>query len=118
LSPGLNESRRAYSLTQLYDNWVLAAGGFGPVSPPAPVDIKRRASSELFDPGLMQFDLGDTLLTPRARHRATRLLDGRVLITGGTTDITSGTCPTTTFICRDNAIDSAELYNSTPPPPP
>jgi hypothetical protein len=105
-SGSMHESRRAHTLTLLYDDWALAVGGFGPTSP---VDIPRRASSELFDPGLNQFDLGASLATPRARHRATLLQDGRVLITGGTIDTGA------TFPARDTAINSAEFYNSGPP---
>jgi hypothetical protein len=104
---GLNQSRRGHSLTLLYDGWALAVGGFGPY---VPVDITRRASSELFDAGFSRFDLGDSLAIPRARHRATLLPDGRVLITVGTVDIT----PPNDFVHRDSAIGSAEFYNSAP----
>ena len=51
-----------------------------------------------------------------ARKALPLLSNGQViLITGGTTDITSGSCPATSFICRDNAINSAEFYNAPPP---
>ena len=103
----MNESRRAHSLTLIHDGWAIAIGGFGPSTP---TNIPRRASSELFDPANDQFDLGDSLGTARARHRATRLLDGRILITGGTIDTGAG------FPARDTAINSAEFYNAAPGP--
>jgi hypothetical protein len=68
-------------------------------------------SSEVFDPSSTGFDLGASMSTARARHRATRLLDGRVLITGGTIQTGTGSTP----VERDTAIGSAEFYNSGPP---
>jgi hypothetical protein len=75
----------------LADGWVLAAGGTdGP---------NALATSQLFDPTLNLFEIGAPMATPRSGHAATRLPDGRVLVTGGR-DALPGV-----------VLKSAELYN-------
>ena len=103
----LGDARRSFPMTRLFDDWVLAAGGLGVDPNP------RLSSSSLFEPGFNAFATGASLSTARARHKATRLLDGRVLITGGTIQVGTGL----TQVDRDTAIGSAEFYNGPPPMP-
>jgi len=44
------------------------------------------SSAELFDPVSATFFITDSMVKKRSGHRATLLLDGRVLITGGSDD--------------------------------
>jgi Galactose oxidase, central domain len=89
----LIQARREFSMTELTDAWVLAVGGIDSSG-------NRLATSELFEPGMGAdlFATGASLTNPRSGHTATRLLDGRVLILGGT-----GSAGT--------AINSAEFYD-------
>jgi Galactose oxidase, central domain len=89
----LLQARREFSMTKLTDSWVLAVGGIDSSG-------NRLLSSELFEPGpgLDLFATGVSMTNARSGHTATRLQDGRVLVTGGTG--ASGA-----------AINSAELYN-------
>jgi len=86
--------RREFSMTKLTDSWVLAVGGIDSSG-------NRLSNSELFEPG-PGFDLfattGVSMTNARSGHTATRLRDGRVLVTGGTG-------------ASNTAINSAELYN-------
>jgi hypothetical protein len=95
-APGgaLNQVRREFSMTKLTDSWVLAVGGIDSSG-------ARIATSEMFEPnppGADNFMTGASLTNARSGHTATRLLDGRVLVLGGT----GSTGP---------AIKSAEFYN-------
>jgi N-acetylneuraminic acid mutarotase len=54
------------------------------------------ASVEIFDSSIGTFSAGGSMTTPRERHQAAVLSDGRVLLVGGEDD--------------SGAIDSAELY--------
>ena len=56
-------------------------------------------TSELFDPAADIFATGATMASPRSGHAATRLPDGRVLVTGGRNAL-PGT-----------VLNSAEFYN-------
>ncbi|MEP7205791.1 MAG: kelch repeat-containing protein [Casimicrobiaceae bacterium] len=102
----MSQARRSFALVRLFDDSWLASGGFG-------TSAARVTPAESLDPDLLVFDAAGDMLTARARHRATRLLDGRVLITGGTIDdsvVPGGSA--------DTAIGNAELYLGPPPPPP
>ena len=44
------------------------------------------SSAELFDPASATFFITGSMVKKRSGHRATLLLDGRVLITGGSDD--------------------------------
>jgi hypothetical protein len=92
----LVQGRREFSMTKLTDSWILAIGGIDSSG-------NRLLSSELFEPG-PGFDLfvtGVSMTNARSGHTATRLQDGRVLVTGGTG-------------AGGAAINSAELYNGPP----
>jgi hypothetical protein len=65
----------------LADGRVLVAGGNS-----SAVAEKPLASAEIFDPKTGTFSATGSMNTPRDGLDATRLLDGRVLISGGATD--------------------------------
>jgi hypothetical protein len=73
----------------LNDGSILVAGG----------DILGTPTSAIIQisPDLMTVTIPRALLTARSGHTATRLLDGRVLITGGIDD-------------HGNALATAEIY--------
>jgi len=68
------------TVTALADGAWLIAGGFtGPLE-----SGTETAEVEIFDPAVSPFFFaGNSLLQPRSGHRAARLSDGRVLVTGG-----------------------------------
>jgi hypothetical protein len=75
----LQQARRDFTLTELADGRLLAVGGAGNTS--------TLATSELYRPDA--FTLGASMVPPpsdpsRAGHTATLLVDGQVLVTGGT----------------------------------
>lgn len=93
--------RWAHTATRLPDGRVLIVGGFsGPQIEPHP-------TAELFDPKTGEFrkTRGGDLTVPRARHTATLLSDGRVLILGGISrwELDFDTCSA--------CLDSAEVYD-------
>ncbi len=74
--------RTSQTLTLLPDGRVLVTGGYGAcctteASPPV------LASAETYDPTTGIFSATGPMMSARAGHAATRLSDGRVLITGG-----------------------------------
>lgn len=82
--------------TSLADGRILFAGGV-----PGMWNFPGiAASAELYDPATGKFSPTGSMATPRNLHTATLLLDGRVLITGGSD----------TF---QHAVASAELYDPT-----
>jgi hypothetical protein len=83
--------------TRLADGRVLFAGG-----DPATWDFGGRyiATAELYDPSTGVFIATGTLATARNMHTATLLLDGRVLIAGGSDTVA-------------HSIDSAEIFDPT-----
>jgi hypothetical protein len=93
--PALNVARSGHTATMLKNGSVLAVGGqtslrlgFSDVT----------ATAEIYDPASFQWNPTGSLNTARTLHTATRLPDGKVLITGG---ITTGGA----------ALESAELYD-------
>lgn len=86
------------SATLLRDGRVLVVGG-GITCEPTCTPV---AYAELYDPSTGKFTPTGSMVTPRQSHTATLLLDGRVLITGGTSGCTAD-------VCQDAA--SAELYD-------
>jgi hypothetical protein len=88
--------------TRLNDGSVLVAGGIDR-TPQSWGDPERYLSStERFVPFSRTWELGGSLRTPRGYHVATRLQDGRVLVTGGQTRGADG---------KPELLASAELYD-------
>jgi hypothetical protein len=89
------------------DGTVLVAGGRS-----CGRGAASRATAELFAPESGGFVATGSLITARDGHRATRLVDGTVLITGGTTH--SYTCSGSGYVwtCSVNTLvlSSAELF--------
>ena len=77
----LNLPRTQGTLTLLQDGRVLAVGGGVEGGP----DWNSTASAELFDPKRGVWTLTAHLSVARARHTATLLADGEVLVAGGAT---------------------------------
>jgi hypothetical protein len=78
---------------------VLVAGGQRGWTPSAGDDTL--ASAELYDPATGTWTATGSMTTPRGDHTATLLSDGRVLVAGGTNDLTTNL----------NQGASAELYD-------
>jgi Galactose oxidase, central domain len=98
--------------TLLGNGKVLVAGGFGPgifcgfCGP----TLVSTANSFLFNGATASFTKTGGMSQPRARHTATLLIGGEVLITGGTltmVEFCRSGCPVT----RGGPLASAELYN-------
>jgi hypothetical protein len=90
----MSSPRANHTATLLNDGTVLVAGGFSFF--PAPGG--SFATAEIFDSATNMFTLTGPMGTPRSLHTATRLNDGRVLITGGGSNGNPG------------FVKSAELY--------
>jgi len=91
-------ARTGHSATLLNDGTVLIAGGQDEETQTLTNKV------ELYDPASGEFiPLQNGLKKPRARHTATLLEDGSVLITGGVTSFAEGIFENT---------DSAEIYDS------
>lgn len=88
----LPEPRANHVATLLADGRVLVTGG-GPTSiiglPSGPGTV---ASAVLYDPAQNAWSPTGAMKTPRAAHQALRLADGRVVVVGGGTDQSAGTC--------------------------
>lgn len=96
----LAQARHHHSQTLLADGRVLVAGGFETTSTSCAGDASGTATdtAELYDPAAGTWSAAATLATPRQLHTATRLSDGRVLVTGGST--------------VTDPIASAEIYDA------
>ena len=90
--------RYLHTATLLTDGRVLIAGGNGQLSD----FFKTQPSAELYDPRTGVFTATGNMITPRTRHTATLLPDGRVLIVGGVRTNSSEGAQT---------LSSAELYD-------
>ncbi len=76
--------RPDHSATLLADGRVLVAGGGVPwICTMVTCQSAALASTELYVPSTRMFVPGPPMNVKRATHTATRLLNGRVLITGG-----------------------------------
>ena len=93
LAPKL-PSRFSSTATLLNTGDILIAGGTTDYVVPSPTT----ATAELFNPGSLTFSYTGTLRTARAKHTATLLPDGKVLIVGG-------------YDANVNSLASAELYD-------
>jgi hypothetical protein len=80
LTPVLTSERAGHTATLLNDGKVLITGGFSAATIPAPA----LNTAELYDPAANTFTaLTSRMQSARTTHAATRLADGRVLLTGG-----------------------------------
>lgn len=75
----LSVPRESHTATLLTDGRVLIVGGHAGRRQ----EMEVYASAELFSPRTGQFEPAGTLITPRHKHDAIRLADGRVLVIGG-----------------------------------
>ena len=91
--PDMTTPRAFHQAIRLADGKVLITGGEN-------ASDTAVASAELYDPATGSFTAttDPDMTTPRASHQATRLADGKVLITGG-------------FNASDTPVASAELYD-------
>jgi hypothetical protein len=78
----LLQARGGHTATLLDDATVLVAGGFGDLWQKDCGNIL--ATSERFDPVRRTWSAAQPMASVRYSHEATRLIDGSVLITGGT----------------------------------
>jgi hypothetical protein len=97
----MNNERFFHSATLLADGRVLVAGGG--------VDVNgtwiTRTSVDIFDPKTLQWTKAKPMHGARRAHTATRLLDGRVLVAGGTNGGAANGDE------AGNQLDSAEIYD-------
>lgn len=99
----MQTARGRHTETLLTNGKVLMAGGS--TRGPDKLCVEGITSAELYDPSAKSFTKTGSLAALRYAHTATRLLDGKVLVTGG---FGSG------FDCSDLGEapqSSAELYN-------
>lgn len=94
----LNLPRTQGTLTLLGDGRVLAAGGGIEGTP----GWTSTASAEIFDPRTGAWSIAAPMSVQRARHTATVLRDGEVLVTGGATTYHGET---------GSVTDTVEIYN-------
>lgn len=78
----LTVARMAHAAATLLDGRVLITGGYDSTAPGTAFDPVFK-STEVYDPGASQFTPAADMTVPRRNHVATRLNDGRILITGG-----------------------------------
>ena len=95
--------RDGHTATLLTDGTVLITGG----ESEAGCAVLSLGSAELYDPAKRGFASAGTMIVRREFHTATRLQDGRVLLTGGLTfDGGSDSCGPASVV----PLASAELY--------
>jgi hypothetical protein len=83
--PSMSVNRVLHSATLLADGRVFVAGGASSVDVSSPLTLVAAVlkSTEIYDPATNSWSAGPNLPKPRAFHGASRLGDGKVLITGG-----------------------------------
>jgi len=80
LTSEMSDRRADHQAVRLIDGSVLLFGG---EDDPAGGPDVILSSVDRFDPATESFEPGAALLVPRDDHRVARLLDGRILVTGG-----------------------------------
>lgn len=98
------EGRRDHAAVRLRDGRVLVSGGF--TAKAAGVQYITE-SAEIYDPAANVWAPTDAMLARRARHTATLLPDGEVLVAGGLTKVLRLAAP---FLATES-VRSAELYD-------
>ncbi|MBT2226083.1 kelch repeat-containing protein [Nonomuraea sp. NEAU-A123] len=99
----MSDARTGHTAVLLDDGIVLVVGGIAPVGSP---DDPALAFCELYDKAHDKWTPTGSLITGRRHHRATRLSDTKVLITGGTAPGSPGTAPYDPFSQR-----TAEVFD-------
>jgi hypothetical protein len=94
--------RSGATATLLADGRVLVAGG----DPKDDFSGYTLATAELYDPARDTWTATGSMALPRLRHTATRLADGRVLVTGGIAGQTSSSAATAETELYDPATGS------------
>lgn len=84
----LTTPRTEGSITLLHNGRVLIAGGLHYFDQAYPETL---GSAEIYDPATGKWTVTAAMLEPRARHVATLLADGRVLVTGGKSGVVNTT---------------------------
>lgn len=75
----MSAPRESHTATLLADGRVLVIGGHSGRRP----NVMVYASAEVFDPGTGRFEAVGSMATPRHKHDAIKLNDGRVLVIAG-----------------------------------
>jgi len=110
----LAEVRSGKTATLLKDGRVLMAGGYN-CGEGGQETVG--ASAELYDPATGTFTTTGSMSAPRSSHTATRLADGRVLITGGKAQSASGSLSValasyrTVATAESDVLATAEVYD-------
>lgn len=101
LGPSLTKPRRLHTATLLSNGNILVAGGYsGNAASTAylyPYGPQQLLECEEFDPLGLKKNISSSMHTPRELHTATRLADGRVLVTGG--------------IWGEDTLNTCEIYD-------
>jgi hypothetical protein len=87
----MNIIRSDHTATLLRDGRVLVAGGFSPAAPQSCL-----SDTEIYDPTTATWSSSGNLVIARYHHTATLLVDGTVLVAGGTS--------------TNSVISSAEVF--------
>ena len=105
----MGTARADHSATLLPSGKVLIAGGYERALPDMIL-----ASAELYDPTAGTFSPAGSMTTPRARHSAVLLPDGRVLIVGGSGDLSAEIYDPAagTFTATESTATQTYFWNS------
>lgn len=98
--PQMNVARREHTMTPLADGRVLVIGGIAQNG----YDFVANSQTEIYSPVDGKFTATGSMKDPRWMHSATRLKDGRVLVTGGR--------PNNCLVsCSVDGLRTAEIYD-------